>query len=458
MQKVHDVIIIGGGLSGLSVAHFLLMLKPELDVLLIEKETRPGGCIQTFNTDGVQAEWGPHGFLNNTQESLELLANLGLDKHVQKAPLGNYLRFLCHKGKLVALPQSPQKLLTTPLLSLPGKFRLLGDLWKSPRLEDQTIGDWAAYRFGKGVLPMIDAAVTGTFAGDYNRLSIDAVMPGVRQLEKEHGSVLRGVIKSKKQKNTTVKGLPAMLNFPHGMEQFTAALAKGKNITFNSGAKKIEKKDSQWTIDTGENIFGCHSLVLALPVNASLKLLSSFDKPPVPEIPVAKIINVTMAFSESAQIPYGFGYLAPEQEKRFALGAMFSSQMFPDRVPRANALIEVLIGGRRHPERLDEDDQKLIEDAYNDVRTLLDLPEKPWFSKVLRPQNGIPQLEMDHPALLRWRDAFKRKFSDIHICGFGWNGIGMNDMTKSAKQTADEIIEGEKSKKTAKQEVKPVYF
>jgi oxygen-dependent protoporphyrinogen oxidase len=457
-MQIYDVLIIGGGLSGLSVAHFLSMLKPELKVAIVEKEARPGGCIQTFNAEGIQAEWGPHGFLNNTPESLELLNNLGLDKNMQQAPLGNFLRYLCHNKKLVALPQSPQKLLATPLLSFPGKLRLLADLWKAPKAKDQTIADWAAYRFGKGVLPMIDAAVTGTFAGDMNKLSIDSIMPGVRDLEKENGSVLRGLIKNKNQKNASAKGLPSMLNFPHGMEQFPAAMAKGKEILFGNTVEKLEKNGDHWNIIAGAQKIQARSVVIALPLNNALNLLAPFDKPPVLEIPTAKIINVVMAFSETASIPYGFGYLAPAKENRFALGAMFSSHMFPDRVPAGNGLLEVLIGGRRHPEQLELDDKDLIQKAFEDVSQLMDLPEKPWFSKVLRASSGIPQLEMDHPALLVWRDAFENNYSKLYICGFGWDGVGMNEMVKSAKKTALKLVEGSEKVKEKSQGVKPVYF
>lgn len=458
MTKPHDVLIVGGGLSGLSVAHFLSMMQPALKVLILEKEGRPGGAIQTLRQDGFTAEWGPHGFLNNAVESLELLKDTGLDQESQTAPLGDFLRYVCHRGKLVALPQNPRKLLSTPLLSLAGKLRLLGDLFIKPRPEDQTIGDWAAYRFGPGVLPLVDAAVTGTFAGDYQRLSIDAVMPGVRQLEKECGSVLRGLKKKKKPATGAASGgLPAMLNFPQGMERFVEALAQNKEIQCGVTVQAVSKKGSAWEIATNKGDFQAKKLVLALPVNQALKLLAPLSPPPVESIPVAKIINVVMGFTQSAKAPYGFGYLAPERENRFALGAMFTSHMFPGRAPEGKVLLEVLVGGRRHPERLELDDGVLIQKAYEDLRQLLHLPEPPCFTKVLRPKAGIPQLEMNHPALRPWLTALERDWAGLHVCGFGWEGVGMNDMTKAAKKVSREIAAGREEGSESAQ-VKPVYF
>lgn len=458
MKNHYDTVIIGSGLSGLAAAHFLKKEQADHQFIILEKSPRAGGAVRSFQEAGFLGEWGPHGFLDNTPESRELLQDIGLDREAQRAPLANFVRFVCHQGRLQQLPQSPGQLFSTPLLTLGGKLRLLAELWRQVRQEDQTIGQWAAHRFGAGVLPLIDAAVTGTFAGDYNFLSIDAVMPGVRQLEKNHGSLLRGLFHKRKEKKTgkTKGALPSMLSFPSGMEHLVQTLARDKPIRFNCPVSRITREGRAWTIESAEGLLSANRLITALPVNLTLQLLRPLSPPPTEMIPVAKIINIIMGFSESAGIPRGFGYLAPEKEKRFLLGAMFSTHMFPGRAPAGSVMLEALVGGSRHPERLELSDEELIKNAYADLSQLINLPEPPWFTKVLRPSDGIPQLGMDHPALLAWKRRLEQEH-ELIICGFGWEGIGMNEMIKTAKKAAL-IMAGGGNEHSEKKEVKPVYF
>ncbi|MHB1014452.1 MAG: protoporphyrinogen oxidase [Desulfurivibrionaceae bacterium] len=454
MPETHEIIIIGAGLSGLSGAHFLHQSAPDLDILILEQDSRPGGAVRSFQEQGYLAEWGPHGFLDNNPASRALLNETGLERIAQKAPLGSFVRYVCHEGRLVQLPQNPSALLTTPLLSPLGKLRLLGDLFKKPRPEEQSVGQWAAYRFGNEILPLVDAAITGTFAGDYERLSIDGVMRGVRALEKEAGSVLRGLLKKKKGTGGGI--LPAMTSFPLGMEQLITTLATGPNILYHSPVRSISRGNDTWEIHTETKTYRAATVILALPVNRTLALLATYA-PPLAAIPTARIATVALGFTDKAQVPFGFGYLAPEREKRFAMGALFSTHMFPGRAPHGRVLMEGLVGGRRHPERLELSDEQLISRVYDDLRKLIPLPEPPCFSRVLRGDSGIPQLEMGYPALLTWKDSLEQKLDGLHLCGFGWEGIGMNDMMKTAKSVADRILRRVGGERQTP-EVRPVYF
>jgi protoporphyrinogen/coproporphyrinogen III oxidase len=445
MTEHFDTIIIGGGLSGLTAAHKLRTHCPGHRFLMLEKSASTGGAIRTHRENGYISEIGPHGFLDNCLESRQLLLETGLDKECVKAPLLNFVRYVCLNGQLCCIPQTPKKILMAPLIPWKNKLRVLADLWTKPIQGEPTVAKWVAHRFGPALLPFADAVFTGTYAGDFNELTIDSVMPGVRALEKEHGSVLRGMIARIWQAKRSGKAakkltMPAMTSFPGGMcrltERLTEDFTPETDLLLNCGALSVVRCESGWQVASERGVFSATNLILALPVNAALRLLQDITPAsPMNEIPEAWLATVVFGFAGGASIPPGFGYLTPEQEGRFTLGTLFSSNMFPGRAPEGHVVFETLVGGRRHPERLELDDATMTRLALQDVREILNLTAEPEYSTVLRPVGGIPQLERGYPRLLAWRDRLLQENPGLYVCGFGWEGIGINDMIKTADRT-----------------------
>jgi oxygen-dependent protoporphyrinogen oxidase len=468
MKSSSDVLIIGAGLSGLAAATFLKHKQPDISLLVIEQNEQPGGAVRSHLEEGYLAEGGPHGFLDNCLESRVLIHEAGLTNEVEKAPLSEFVRYICLDGKLNLIPQSLGKVIRAPLMSWPAKFRVMADLWKKPLPNEPTVAEWVEHRFGKAMLPFADAVFTGTYAGDIARLKIEGVMPGLYKLEQEHGSVMRGGIAKmlasrKEKKDKKKKGLPAMTSFHTGMARLPQAMAAklilNQEIMYRTAARSVEQTGNGWLVRTGQLELHARHLIVALPVNRCLELLvgAGLPEPPMQSIPEAKLATVALGFAaDKAQVPFGFGYLAPEQEQRFALGTLFSSHMFPGRAPEGHLLLESLVGGRRHPERLELPDEEIVKNVYDDIRQLMDLPEPPVFSRVLRPRWGIPQMEEGYPALLAWRNQMHEMLDSLHICGFGWQGIGINDMHKEAWKMAKRILSGVQSSEG--QEIKGVYF
>jgi oxygen-dependent protoporphyrinogen oxidase len=461
----YDLGIVGAGISGLSVAAFVRDLRPDLNLLVLEQAAAPGGAIATHSESGYLAEWGPHGFLDNCAESRDLIRLAGLEAEVTTAPLGKFVRYVCLDGRLQCIPQKPLAILRQPLMPWSAKLRVLADLWKEPLGGEPSVAQWVAHRFGPALLPFADAVFTGTYAGDIERLAIDAVMPGVRELERIHGSVIRGVfgkMRAAKKGGHAKKGLPAMTSFKAGMARLPQRLAEGLTATgaivYGHPVQGLTRQPAGWLLRTGETDLICRHLVLALPVNRTLDLLGLAlpnMPPPLAAIPEARILSVLLGFDQRAGIPFGFGYLAPEREQRFTLGALFSSHMFPGRAPEGYQLLEALVGGRRHPERLELPDDRLIEAVAADLGQLMELPP-PAYAAVLRPRAGIPQLEAGYTGLLRWRHEIHAAHPDLHLCGFGWKGIGINDMIKEARRIAGIICTQASGQE--RPEVKGVYF
>lgn len=459
-----NTIIVGAGLTGLTVAHKLRLQDHDHRLLIIDKAEVPGGAIRTHREQDFIAEIGPHGFLDNNEISQGILAETGLDKEAVRAPLMDFVRYVYHKGKLNMIEQTPLKIAKAPLISWPAKFRVLGDIFKSRLEGEPTIAQWVEHRFGAAMIPYMDAAFTGTYAGDIHRLRIDAVMPGVRAIEKQYGSVIRGLIAKAiaHKKNGAKKSfiMPAMTSFPKGMIRLPEKLAEQfspEELLLGTDITAITREDDGWSVTTEGGVrYEAEQLVLALPTNIALKLLTSLKAGmPQQEIPEAWIVSVIMGY-KNAEIPPGFGFLTPESEHRFSLGCLFSSNMFPGRAPDDHIVIETLVGGRRHPERVAMEDSTIIERASKDIEDILGL-KNPTYTTVLRSKSGIPQLEEGYTDLLSWRDALVRTNPGLHICGFGWEGIGLNDMMKTGTKVA-EAIHAARTSGTSDAEAKGIYF
>jgi oxygen-dependent protoporphyrinogen oxidase len=130
--------------------------------------------------------------------------------------------------------------------------------------------------------------------------------------------------------------------------------------------------------------------------------------------------------------------------------------MFPGRAPAGHVVFETLIGGRRHPERLELDQETMTRLALRDVQDILNIKKDPVYTTILRSDGGIPQLERNYPELLAWQKSLQEKDKSLFICGFGWEGIGLNDMMKSGTRVAEALLSSSGKKYDA--ELKGVYF
>ena len=463
MNNTYQTLILGGGLSGLTVAHKLKLNAPKHSFCILEKSGRTGGVIKTNREEGFITEIGPHGFLDNCEESKRILQETGLDSEAVKAPLIDFVRYVYLNGKLNLIPQTPLKILMAPLIPWHAKLRVLADLWKPVLEGEPTVAKWINHRFGPALLPYVDAVYTGTYAGDFDKLTIDSVMPGVRALEKEHGSVLKGLISKmrvKKKEGGPKLEMPAMTSFPKGMVRLVERLAENLSadeVKLHCGVTSVKRTDTGWEVEAGGSTYSAKNVVFCLPANAALKLLSK-SHPTIPQqsIPETWITTVVLGFTDDVVIPPGFGFLTPEVEKRFTLGSLFSSNMFPGRAPEGHVVFETLVGGRRHPERLDLDKETLTKKALKDAKEILGITKDPVYTTVLRSDGGIPQLERDYPMLLEWQKTIQEEDKNLFICGFGWDGIGLNDMMKSGTRVAEALITSSGKKYDA--ELKGVYF
>ncbi|MGH7891701.1 MAG: protoporphyrinogen oxidase, partial [Thermodesulfobacteriota bacterium] len=197
------VIVIGGGITGLSAAHRLAELRSDrnldLDILLLEKSDKPGGVISTIEKDGFIVEEGPDSFITSKPWGINLANRLGLDNELIETNRDKRRTFVLLHGRLVPLPDgfimlAPARImpfLRTPLFSWRGKLRMLMDLVipKNPQ-GDESLASFVRRRLGKEALERAaQPMISGVYAADPQKLSLRATMPQFIEMEERYGSV-----------------------------------------------------------------------------------------------------------------------------------------------------------------------------------------------------------------------------------------------------------------------------
>src|SRR5947209_2898790 len=100
-----SVVIVGAGISGLSLAYRLSQSDPALKLTVLEQASRPGGAIWTSRREGFQLGKGPNGFLDNKTSTLRLCRDLGLEaKLLEGSESSRRNRYLLLDGRLRKLP------------------------------------------------------------------------------------------------------------------------------------------------------------------------------------------------------------------------------------------------------------------------------------------------------------------------------------------------------------------
>src|SRR5947207_1859431 len=159
------VVVVGGGLTGLTVAFRLKQFAPGAAVTVLEPRERVGGNIGTEEHRGFRFEHGPNGFLDRTPAVPDLVRDLGLSERLIAASDGSRKnRYVFLGGKLRKLPRGPLGLLTTPLLSFGGKWKLITEPWRKtpPPAREETVAEFVTRRAGKEAADVFaDALVTG---------------------------------------------------------------------------------------------------------------------------------------------------------------------------------------------------------------------------------------------------------------------------------------------------------
>jgi len=446
------VAVIGGGISGLVCAYRLHRLG--MQVTLLEESSRAGGLIGSVERDGFLCESGPQS-VQGTVALMDLIRELGIEGELciadPRAP-----RFVLRHGRLRKVPLSPQALLTSSLLGVGSRWRLFSEAFRTtrPPKQDESVADFVRRKFGHEILEYLVAPfVSGVYAGDPEKLSLRAAFPSIEEWEREHGSVLRGAMKSRPAEKRRERP-PSLCSFRRGLETLTNALASklGPGARTGARASAINRKaangeegyEVHLTRDGGQETILAQAVVLATPAYVASRLVAPVSPPLAQTLSGVAYAPVAVVaagyYTRQAGTPVeGFGVLIPRVEKLRTLGTVWNSSLFPGRAPVGKMLMTSFAGGATDPELPQKPDQEIAAIVEQENARILEIAGAPIASAVWKHPRALPQYNLGHGHVVRAIREGEDALPGLFFAGNYLKGPAVGKCVEQALETAEAV-------------------
>ena len=444
--------IVGAGISGLAVAQAVLKRNPAAELVVFEASDRAGGKVITEVTpEGYLCEWGVNGFLDKSPPTLALCDELGLE--VLPADVSAKRRFVFSEGRLHKLPEKPPEFFTSALLSVPGRLRVVGEVFSGrAKKPDETLAEFGTRHLGREAFEkLIDPMASGVFAGDARKMSLKSCFPRIHEVENEYGSLIRGLVTLQKaarkagSKDTPGPGPGGVLtSFEDGMSVLTSTIAGrlGFRLRLRTPVQGISYEQGRYTVHADNGQASFDALVVASPAYAQATMLKDLD-PGISglldeiQYPALAVACLGYRRQDVGDAMDGFGFLVPSGERRDVLGTVADSYVFPNRAPEGHVLLRTMVGGARRPELAQLPDDRLLSIVQSNLREIMGVRSEPVFAKIYRHQRAIPQYLVGHASRLEEIERRLAAFPGLVLTGNAFRGVSLNDCVLNAERTAE---------------------
>lgn len=463
-----SIVVVGGGIAGLSAAYYASKV-PDVHVTLLESSDRWGGKIITKRVpfDGGQfiIEGGPDSFLATKPWAVALCNELDLRERLQGTTTYQKNTYILNRDRLLPLPDglammiptNMEAVLKSGLMSWFGKARMGLDFVLPPKAVngDESLGAFIRRRLGREAYEnLIEPLMSGIYAGDGDRLSLASTFPYLRDLEIEHGSLARGALKRRQSSNRkpTPGSRSAFLTPRTGVAEIVEALvqslaANGVDMKLSTQALQIAKDPYQYRVklQTGESL-KADSVVIATPAFAAGQILVSISPSlaaALQGIPYTSTATVSLAYRKS-DLPReldGYGYVIPRRAGRCVLACTWTSSKFPHRAPDGYALLRVFLG--RAGQDIPRSETELLAVARQELKQTLGITAAPLSAWVFLWEQAMPQYNLGHSEILKRIEAVLEKHPGLALAGNGYRGVGIPDCIHSGELAVRKSINHE---------------
>lgn len=460
------LVVIGGGITGLAAAHRALELAGEqrrdLKLRLLEASPRLGGTIGTERRDGYVLEEGPESFITDKPWGLALAKRVGLEGELIGTQDAFRRSFVVRNGKLLPVPEGFQllapsrfgPLARTPIFSWPGKLRMGLDLFLPRRREesDESLGGFVLRRLGREALERLaEPMIGGIYGADPMRLSIQATLPRFRDMEREHGSVIRAMwARSRNAASAAKQGVSGaryglFVSFREGMQTLVDAVAArlpAGCISLSTPVRKLERQATGWIVHTEAEQIPADAVLIGLPTHRASALMAEVEPELsrlLADVPYGDAGTMTLAYRRE-DVPHplnGFGFVVPAVEGLTILGCTFSHVKWAGRAPDGVALLRAFLGQKA---LTDGDEERLLRLVRQDFRKLLGIEAEPLFTKTWIGRKVMPQYPVGHLERVAEMERRAAALPGLALAGGGYRGVGIPDSVHSGEEAAERLL------------------
>ena len=470
------VLVVGGGITGLASAYALG--QAGIPTLLVEASDRLGGKVQTESVEGFLIEHGPDSFVSYRPAAVQLCRELGLGDSIIR-PLEPRVVFIRSGGRFrrfpdgmgLVLPTKMRPFITSDLFSPLEKARMGLDLIL-PRDRsdgDLAVGPFLRRRLGRALVDRLAGPlIGGVYGTPIDDLSLDAVVPQLRESERKHRSLLLASLadararRRAKSEASARSGAgagtpgagsapqPPFVSLAGGTQQLVDALVAAVEAMPSVEIRTASRVEGLELVGAhprvrlgGDEVLDPDAVILATPAPAAAALLA----PLVPEaarqigsIPHGTTAVVNLAYRDE-QVPaevVGHGFLVAGDEPLTISACTLSSRKWAGRAPHGTLLVRAFIGSVRGAAH-DLDDARLIEAARSDVASTLGIRGEPLLERISRYPSAMPNYTVGHLERVAAAEAALAPFPAIRVAGGAYRGVGLPDCIAQGRAAAEAV-------------------
>lgn len=452
------IAILGGGIAGLAAAYELAQHSKKSTPVraeLFEASSRLGGIVETIHEGGFVIEGGPDGWVSEKPWARELAVELGLEEELIHSNDDQRKTYVLLDGALKAMPDGMRMMVPTNLPALDaselfsdeakkafhGEVDRAEELRKAVPRHDESVAEFVRRHFGDEVLTKIGAPLlSGVFGGDVAQLSVRAVMAPFMALEREHGSLIRGL---QAREAKIVQKTPLFTTLRSGLGTLIDRMVNAipqEWIHLNREVDGLERDREGWMVRTGSGAEPFDAVLVATPLHIARALLESIDlrAGELMHMDASSAVVVGFGFEDAAKIqePTGFGFLVPPGSNSLLLACTFMDQKFDGRVPAGGRLLRAFFGGRSAERILGCGNDEIVAIARMELARILGPLPEPQISVVRRLPLSLPQYAVGHLERMAELDERIHGLGSLRLLGNGYRGVGLPDLIRDARAAA----------------------